>query len=618
MPSQTRSTLEIIRAGLLFLELPHRKRAIYLLLAIIMSGGLDALAIATIYPTAMMIIDMKSVLNNTNMELFMAITGLQESSNIILMSVLIVCVLIVTSAIANIIILYKLRSFTATVIAFFMSKMVTLNINAPYVWFHNQNSAILLRRIYVDVGKWQNGLLQGILTVFQSIVMIVVALALVISISPTHGIASLSIIALVSVVIIVVSRPRIQKAGIIQRNASDAYVKSLTQLFAGIKEIQVSNLCDFFSNITDSQQQQVQVARLHQAMWQNVPPIILQTIGQIGFLAILYLFWLQNMSEPEIFGQMAFLGMISSRLIPAVNRLSGALGGLWDSLPFVDGLIDIHDGVQHYNKEFSSQNALIPCPLDWKTISYNCVGFRYPEANKTALNDISVRFERGKSYGIVGLSGAGKSTFIDILLGLYPPTTGQVLIDDISITDINIETWQRFIGYVPQKPYLADNSIRANVAFGLPQDTVEDSAVWHTLNLAGLSDVVHSLKNGLEATIGENGMKLSGGQIQRIAVARALFKRPEVLVLDEATSALDSETEAKVQAAIEGMHGSITTIAIAHRVSTLKNCDEIIIFDQGFVSQVGTYDDLMASSNVFRRLAAQLTDKQPIPESEAV
>jgi ABC-type multidrug transport system fused ATPase/permease subunit len=262
--------------------------------------------------------------------------------------------------------------------------------------------------------------------------------------------------------------------------------------------------------------------------------------------------------------------------MPSANRIITSLQSLEFSTPVV----------KLFDEEL---NLLVPSPMCTSTpvpflheLRLNGVTFRYPEAEKNILNRVGLSIKQGTSVGFVGSSGAGKSTLVNILLGLLTPTEGTVEVDGLDIRT-NLRGWQDQLGYVPQSLFLIDDSLRRNVAFGLESDRVDDGAVWNAIRAAQLETFVKELPQGLETRVGERGVRLSGGQMQRIGIARALYHHPQVLVLDEATSALDHETESGVMDAIKALHGKMTIIIVTHRLTTIEHCDSVYCLKNGFL-----------------------------------
>ena len=227
-----------------------------------------------------------------------------------------------------------------------------------------------------------------------------------------------------------------------------------------------------------------------------------------------------------------------------------------------------------------------------ESLTLKHVSYAYPKTDQTVLNDINISIQSGTTVGFIGGSGSGKSTLIDIVLGLLPPSQGSVAIDSVDVRS-KMQAWQNQIGYVPQAIYLTDDTLRRNIAFGLAEDMINEDAVRNAVRAAQLGDFVASLPEGLDAMVGERGVKLSGGQRQRIGIARALYHDPSVLILDEATSALDGETEKGVMQAINAIHGTKTILIVAHRLSTLTQCDMLYRLDKGKIIQKGLFDELV-------------------------
>ena len=234
-------------------------------------------------------------------------------------------------------------------------------------------------------------------------------------------------------------------------------------------------------------------------------------------------------------------------------------------------------------------------------VRFENVSFTYPSANKPSLQDANLELRRGGFYGFVGQSGAGKSTLANLLLGLIDPTTGAVSVDGTTLRELSRSGWQRRFGYVPQDPYVLDDTVRENITFGVAAD---DEKVWEALRRARLADVVGKLDGGLDARVGERGRQLSGGQLQRLAIARALFGSPDILFLDEATSALDGITETELLGALNELRGNTMIIMITHRLHSLRKCDGIFLLENGVIVANGTYEELEQKSKPFRALRA--------------
>jgi ATP-binding cassette subfamily B protein len=246
----------------------------------------------------------------------------------------------------------------------------------------------------------------------------------------------------------------------------------------------------------------------------------------------------------------------------------------------------------------------IPAPLEFRRqISFKSIRFRYTEEGPWVLNGLNLNIAKGARIGFVGTTGSGKSTALDVLMGLLEPTDGQVQVDDRPIQGDNVRAWQQAIAHVPQSIYLADSTLAENIAFGIPPEKIDMARVKLAAQQAQIADFIESKPDGYQAFVGERGIRLSGGQRQRIGIARALYKHAQLLILDEATSALDNATEQSVMESVERLNRDLTIILIAHRLTTVKRCDLIVELAQGKVVAQGTYEELLASSASFRRMA---------------
>ncbi len=287
--------------------------------------------------------------------------------------------------------------------------------------------------------------------------------------------------------------------------------------------------------------------------------------------------------------------------MPALNRMVANV----NTLRFAEAAVaDVHEDLQRLDDVPTpslEHHAVAPLVVT-RGITLSDLSFRYDGAERDALNEIDFTIVNGASVGVVGSTGGGKSTLIDVVLGLLRPTSGQVLVDDVDIHD-RLSAWQACIGVVPQQIFLLDDTLRRNVALGVPDDEIDDDAVVEALSLAQLDEVVRSTPEGLDLRLGERGSRLSGGQRQRVVIARALYRRPHVLVFDEGTSALDNVTEAELIAAIARLKGERTVITVAHRLTTVRQCDVILMLKDGRIHDTGTFDELVARNAEFRLMA---------------
>lgn len=371
-----------------------------------------------------------------------------------------------------------------------------------------------------------------------------------------------------------VFKNKLKRAGEQERRMTAESQKVLLEAIEGIKEVQVMRKQSFFINAFIDFTRKEQEPQITQRIITESPTYVIEGIFIVGLLAFIAI---RVMTDPQYVREMPVLAsfmMGAVRMLPSLGRVSSRLSGLSYDLPSLDSVFHNVVGLETEGKELICQKD------EGKNISFQTdlsvrnVTWTYLDSERQVLQHLNLKINKGQSIGIIGKSGAGKSTLADIILGLHIPQQGSVEIDGRRINEIPFE-YSRVIGYVPQTVYLVDGTIRENVAFGVERDQVDDDWIWETLKQAKLDQFVRTREMGLDTVIGDRGVRFSGGQRQRLAIARALYRKPQILVLDEATSALDNETESAVMDAIEGLYGSVTMIMIAHRLTTVKQCDEV-------------------------------------------
>jgi HlyD family secretion protein len=302
---------------------------------------------------------------------------------------------------------------------------------------------------------------------------------------------------------------------------------------------------------------------------------------------------------------MAIIVLVFSRAIPLFNRFGNSFNDISNYSDFIDKLYLSKSSLEKekriiVNKDDSNFKDEI---ITWSKVKFLDVEFSYEKSKKPALKKINLEISKGLHYAFVGYSGSGKSTTIDLFIGLLEPTKGKILIDQTNLKDFGSRKWQKKISYVPQDPLIADLSLRENIAFGIPNELIDNDKIMDCIEKTHLLGVAKSLEKGIYTNLGNKGINLSGGQKQRVAIARALYQNSEILVLDEATSSLDNRTEELIQETIKNLDKKMTILSIAHRFSTIKNCDYIFLLDNGLVKERGTFEHMKNNGLSFQELA---------------
>lgn len=463
-------------------------------------------------------------------------------------------------------------------------KMMDCYMNQNYLFHVSKNIAELQRNVTNDV----NGFFTVVLNTLQLLAELSVCIVLVAYLMSQDWLTTLVVAGIVfgvGLLFTFLFRKVLVQKGEENRDLTAQASKWILQAFSGIKEIKVINKEKFFiDNYIKIYDRRVILQR-QQSMLKFVPRPILESVCICGLLLAMIIKLQINGSDFTSFITSLSVFVVSAyRMLPSFNRITGYIGAIMFDKPSIDAvyndLTEIDELMKTKEKAKGSKEKLIIK----KDIAMEGISFQYPESDKWILKNASVVINRNSSVAFIGASGAGKTTAVDLLLGLLEPQHGRILVDGVDIRT-NIEAWNQCIGYIPQTIYLMDDTIKANIAFGIPEDEIDEKRIVCAMKEAQLDEFVKTLPNGFNTVIGDRGVKLSGGQRQRIGIARALYRDPQVLILDEATSALDNETEKEVMRAIDGLHGQRTMIVIAHRLTTIKNCDVIYEVADGTITE---------------------------------
>ena len=515
----------------------------------------------------------------------------------------VVFVLLIVSIVFKALTIYSILRFTHMRNYSISRRLVADYLNQPYDWFLNRHSADLGKTVLSEVEKVIQG---AMIPMIQLIAQGAVAAALIILllvVNPWVATIIATVLCGAYILIYVLLRKYLLRIGADRVRANKDRFSTVQEAFGGIKDVKVGGLeAEFLKRFESPAKCYAQ----HQAASQAasyIPRYLLEAVAFGGmFLVILNLMADSDGLQKALplIGLYAFAGY---RLLPALQQVYAQLANLRFSKPALDALhadIQILGATSGDDQLFSRVNpmGLHDC------FKLDRVTYHYPGAERASLIDLSLEIRAHSTVGIVGSTGSGKTTTVDLILGLLSPAAGNLMVDGVIIDSKNIRTWQRTIGYVPQQIYLSDASIGENIAFGIPTGKIDWLAVENAARIANLHDfVIADLPKGYKTTVGERGVRLSGGQRQRIGIARALYHNPELLILDEATSALDNITEQVVMDAVHNLAHQKTIIIIAHRLSTVRACDEIFLLEQGRLEGRGTYDQLVAQNERFSAMA---------------
>lgn len=479
-------------------------------------------------------------------------------------------------------------------------RMVEGYLRLPYALHLRRNSAELIRNATRSVEDVFSFVMGPTLNTVTEILVVVSIVAVLMATAPWVTLLTVGVLFSVSTVLLTQTRRVIGQWGTREEALTRATLQNLQQSIGGLKEVKVMGREGFFYDAFSNLQDDLCRVRHRFATLSDMPHLLVETIFILGLLLVILLVTNQNNSGPNAVPLLGLYAYAGFRIIPSVNRILRHLSSIHYGAAAVNQLhrdIQIFDR-HHLDEQDAADNGEISFTekIELAGIFYTYNGSRAP-----VLHDINLMIRKGESVGIVGPTGAGKSTLINIILGLLRSTKGRILVDGRVILG-HLKSWQRKIGYVPQDSYLIDDTLRRNIAFGLPDEEINEDRVCAAVCMAQLNRLIASLPEGLGTFVGERGVRLSGGERQRIAIARALYHDPELLVFDEATSALDSRTEQELASAIEALHGRKTLLVIAHRLGTVRNCDRLVFLCNGRIDGYGTFDDLLQSNLEFRKM----------------
>lgn len=470
----------------------------------------------------------------------------------------------------------------------------------PATFHLERNSSVLVRNAISSVQRVvQEGLVPGVQVVAKLAVVAGITAVLLLT-SPLAALAAAVALGGVTAVVVALVQPRVKRWGRTVQTMAERNIQAVQQGLEGWRDIRILGRQPTFVARFDRDRH-----RLAQAIYlgrtvAELPRVVIETGVVVAIAAFVVGSVLAEGAASGALPVLGLFGYAAVRLMPELSSIAANVNALRFVRPAVD---DIHADLERFRREAAPASApAAPLPLH-DAIRLEDVTFHYAGTTVPALRDVDVRIAAGASVGIVGPTGGGKSTLVDLVLGLLEPTSGRVTVDGEDIRD-HLPAWHAAVGMVPQQVFVADDTVRRNIALGVPDEEIDDRLVAEVVRLAQLEDVVRELPAGLDTVVGERGARISGGQRQRLAIARALYRRPAVLVLDEGTSALDTATEAALVAALAREQGRRTLLTVAHRLSTVQRCDEILLVRDGAVADRGTYAALVARNPSLRTAPA--------------
>lgn len=574
------------------LNYKDKNRLIILMLLISFSGFLEILTLGSIIPFLIAIINSSEILDNVKYEFLLNFLNISSEKDLILYSSFLFSICIILSALCRLVITKLNFRWCYDLVAEMSIKAFKKTLYQPFLVHSYRNSSSIISGITLKSSYLLNALVLPVITIIQTSFLVISVIFSLFFLLPFSNMAILSVFAFGYILFSFFLRNILENNSKHIANLQTKGIVVLQESLSGIKEIILSNTFNHFISRFSNAERPYRKKLGDNAFISIFPRFFIEALGVVLIIFIILLNVSNSSNPSEILPSIGVLAVAAQRLLPYLQQLYASYSSIKAGDHIISDALDLLD--QDFNDTKTSTSAEINFK---KSIKMKNVSFRYPSSKEDVLNNLNIEIKKNSIVGIIGTTGSGKTTFVDILMGLISPTSGELLIDDIPLNSENKQSWYKKILHVPQDIFISDKSIAENIAFG------EDSKNINTTNLevaskdAYIDDFVNSLPDKFEARTGEHGSNLSGGQKQRIGIARSLYRGGEILILDEATNALDMKTEKGIIDKIMSNRRDLTTIIIAHNLDTIKNCDLVVIIEKGEISVSGPYEEIKETSN---------------------
>ena len=567
---------KILKKMNLLLDKKQKRFMIVLVFMMLIGAVLETASISIVIPVVALVMDADAVANNATVAAIYNFLGMSSPRAF---TILVMLSMIGAFVLKNVFLFFQqkvLYRFVYTNQFRTSERMMKNYLRKNYEFYLNADTAVIQRNITSDVNNMY-ALILSILTLVSEIIVFI-CLAAVLVISDFMMTITISILLVVTLwVVKKVLKPVMKKAGQDNQDYYSGLFKWISQTVTGIKEVKIGGHETYFVDEYIKCGKGYVDAVQKYTLYSNIPRLLIETVCVAGMILYLLILMLSGQETDNMMGVIATFGVAVVRLMPCANRINNQINNIAYFEPFFMGVSDnLQDEIDDANADM---NSLLPAKEKLPVINQielNNISYKYPNTDRYIFKDANLNIKVGTSVGIVGASGAGKSTIVDVLLGLLKIEGGSITADDTDVlSDGNYRKWLKNVGYIPQTIFMLDDTIRKNIAFGIPEDEIDEERLWQVAKEAQLDEFIKSIPEGMDTSIGERGIRISGGQRQRIGIARALYEDPEVLILDEATSALDNDTEKAIMDSINHLHGKKTLIIIAHRLQTIEKCDHV-------------------------------------------
>ena len=571
-----------------YLSKKRRTQLLLLLILMLLASIMEVVSIGAVIPFLGALTSPEMLLEYKLIKPIIEILEITQANQLLLPLTFIFVIATLTAATVRLALLYSLTRFSYAVGADLSINIYRRTLYQDYSIHISRNSSEVINGIIKKTDIVISGILAPIMTFISSMVIMLGIVTIVFMVNPFVALISFFCISLIYLIITFFTRGYLEGNSDLIAKKSTQMIKFLQEGLGGVRDVLIDGTQEFYCDLYQNADLSFRKATASNVFIGQSPRYIMEAVGMILIAVLAYILTLEEGGLVAAIPSLGALAVGAGKLLPTLQQAYASISAISGSRSSFNDVLVLLDQPLPQKEHRNSKNIL----SFKKSISFKNVSFRYTDDTPWILKNVNLSFKRGEKIGIVGVTGSGKSTLLDILMGLLVPTSGKLLIDGVAVTKGNMEAWQAHISHVPQSIYLADRSIQENIAFGVVPEAVQESRVIKVAQLAEIAKTINRLKNKYKSLVGERGVQLSGGQRQRVGIARALYKDSDLIIFDEATSALDNQTEQKIMKQIDQMNKNKTIFFIAHRLTTLKQCDIILRINKDFTIDKIRYQDL--------------------------